>query len=163
MSGTPPVGRTAFLLGFAGLLPQVAAVVLIVIGKADRTDLAWAPLVLGYGLALVYGAVILSFLGGIWWGIAMRRDGAGQGTLAALSVVPSLVGAACVGTAAVAFSSRASVFALIALGIAILLALLVDRRLVETGEAPANWMRLRAPLSLGLGVLTIVAAVILAS
>lgn len=162
MSDTPPVGRTAFLLGFAGLLPQIAAVVLIVVGKADPTDMAWAPLVLGYGLALVYGATILSFLGGIWWGFAMRRD-AGQGALAAIAVLPSLVGAACVGIATIAFSSRASVFALLALGIAILLTLLVDRRLVEMGKAPANWMRLRAPLSLGLGGLTIVAAVILAS
>ena len=51
---------------------------------------------------------------------------------------------------------------MIALGGAILLTLPVDRHLVATGEAPANWMKLRMPLSLGLGGLTIAAGLLLA-
>ena len=156
---TPRVGRTAFLLGLAGLLPQAAAVALVAIGRRDPTDMAWVPLMVGYATALVYGAVILSFLGGIWWGFAMRRA-AGQAGLAALAVVPSLVGALCVAAAGLTVPSGGP-WPAVALGSAIMLTLPVDRHLVATGEAPANWMRLRVPLSLGLGVLTIVAGVLM--
>jgi hypothetical protein len=44
------------------------------------------------------------------------------------------------------------------LGISLIGALLVDRALVRAGIAPPGWMALRAPLSLGLGALTLVAA-----
>ena len=155
------VGRTALLLGFAGLLPPIAGVALIALGKRDPTDMAWAPLLVGYGLVLVYGAVILSFLGGIWWGFAMRRS-EGQARLAAIAVLPSLVAVACV-LAAAAMFQHGGPWPMIVLGIAILLTLPVDRHLVATGEAPANWMRLRIPLSLGLGGLTIAAGLLLAA
>lgn len=155
------VGRGALALGYAGLLPQVAAVALIGLGRRDPTDLAWIPAMLGYGLALVYGAVILSFLGGIWWGWAMART-TGQARLAVLAVLPSLVGVACIGTVAL-WPFPLTGWPAVALGSALMLTLLVDRRLVATGEAPAGWMRLRTPLSLGLGVLTIAAGVLVGS
>lgn len=159
MSEQDRVSRAAYLLGFAGLLPPLAAVALIALGRGDPTDLAWVPLLIGYGLALIYAAVILSFLGGIWWGFAMRRD-AGQGRLVALSVLPPLVAAACVGGAALTVRDGGPL-PLVVLGAAVMLTLLVDRHLVATGEAPAGWMRLRVPLSLGLGVLTIAAGLLL--
>ena len=46
---------------------------------------------------------------------------------------------------------------LVATGVAILMTLPVDRYLVRAGDAPRGWMRLRIPLSVGLGGLTIVA------
>jgi hypothetical protein len=153
------VGRTAGLLGLAGLLPPVAAIGLIAAGRRDPTDLAWIPLLVGYGLALIYAAVILSFLGGIWWGFAMRR-GTGQGRLAAVAVLPSLVAVACLGWAGATLQSGGP-WPAIVLGSAVLLTLLVDRHLVATGEAPAGWMRLRVPLSVGLGALTIAAGLLL--
>jgi len=52
-------------------------------------------------------------------------------------------------------------WSLVALGVALILTLPVDRYLVRTGEAPANWLRLRIPLSIGLGGLTIVSAALL--
>ena len=103
-------------------------------------------------LEVLYPAIILSFLGGLWWSMAMRRA-ARQGMLAVLAVVPSLVAALLV----VAAGVTASGWAVAALGIAIMLTLPVDRHLVTTGEAPAGWMALRVPLSLGLGLLTIAA------
>ena len=45
-------------------------------------------------------------------------------------------------------------------GVALIAALLVDRALVRLGLAPPGWMRLRVPLSLGLGALTIVAGLL---
>lgn len=157
----PRVGPTAYALGLAGLLPQIAAVVLILIGRRDPTDLAWIPVLMGYGLALLYGGLILSFLGGIWWNIATRRS-EGQAGLLVLAVLPALIAFACVAAAAAAFPGAPLPWSGVALGSAILLTLLVDRRLVVTGEAPANWMRLRVPLSLGLGLLTIAASVLVA-
>ena len=159
MTPPPPVGRTAMLLGFAGLLPQVAGVALIVAGGRDPTDVAWIPLMIGYATVLAYGAIILSFLGGIWWGFAMRRE-AGQARLAVLSVMPSLMAVGCLGWAGSAFGAGGAWSAAV-LGIAILLTLPVDRHLVNTGEAPSNWMRLRVPLSLGLGTLTIAAGALM--
>ena len=50
---------------------------------------------------------------------------------------------------------------LVATGSVVALTLLVDRSLVASGDAPDGWMRLRAPLSLGLGGLTILAGVLL--
>lgn len=138
------VSPTARLLGFAGLLPQLTAVALIASG-VDRIGGAW--------LALGYGGLILSFLGGIWWGFAMRRSD-GQGALAVVAVVPSLVALA---LGIVAVVRVATDWSLVALGSAIMLTLLVDRRLAALREAPAGWMGLRVPLSLGLGVLTIFA------
>lgn len=159
MTPAAPVGRSAFLLGFAGLLPQVAAVALIVVGRGYPTDLAWIPFTLGFGLAVLYPAAILSFLGGIWWGFAMRRS-AGQARLVALAVMPSLAGVACAAATAILYNSPAAGLPLIALGVSIVATLIVDRRLVVRGEAPVNWLRLRVPLSLGLGLLTISAGIV---
>lgn len=157
----PQVGGTARLLGYTGLLPQVAAVGLMLLGRRDPTDLAWLPVFGGYALALLYGSLILSFLGGIWWGFAMRREH-GQKALAVLSVLPSLVGAGCALSALIGLPQHMSGWPAVTLGSAILLTLLIDRQLAATGEAPARWMALRAPLSLGLGALTIAAGLLIA-
>jgi hypothetical protein len=146
-TGIGRVGPAAFALGFAGLLPQVAAFVSAVLGDEYR---------IGAFLAYAYGSLILSFLGGMWWGFAMRRE-EGQGRLAAVAVVPSLAALA-IGVATSVRGTHA--LSLVLLGSAILLTLPVDRHLVRTGEAPANWMRLRVPLSVGLGGLTILAGLL---
>lgn len=150
MTSPARVGRTAFLLGFAGLLPQAAAVALIIADRHGGYDLP-------YGFLYAYPSLILSFLGGIWWGYAMRRDH-GQAVLAGLAVLPSLAPLAILPTAMVSWT-----WPLILLGIALLLTLVVDAHLARTGEAPVNWMQLRLPLSVGLAGLTIVAGVLAAS
>lgn len=103
---------------------------------------------------LAQGDKYQAFLSGIWWGVAMRRL-ENQGQLAALAVLPSLASPALLPLAIMSYA-----WPLIGLGSAILLTLLVDRHLVTTGEAPAGWMELRVPLSLGLGLLTIAAGVL---
>lgn len=141
---TAMVARTALALGFAGLLPQMTATALLLGGIP-----AAAPAAFGYAL------LILSFLGGIWWGFAMRRCGdPAQGRLALLAVVPSLVGLAIL---LFAQASDSLGWPMAAAGCAILLTLPIDRMLVRRGDAPADWMRLRVPLSVGLGALTILA------
>ena len=139
----PQVSRAAMLLGFAGLLPQFLAVTLIALGGQTIV----------LSIAIAYPLIILSFLGGIWWGFAMRRH-TRQAGLAALAVVPSLVAMLLVIGLALKLATS---WILVATGVAILLTLPVDRHLARSGDAPADWMRLRVPLSVGLGGLTIVA------
>ena len=141
MTGT--VGESAMILGYAGLLPQIAAAATCAFDQTTQT---------GGVFAFGYAALILSFLGGIWWGFAMCV-GRGQDRTACLSVVPSLV------AALLFLLSAANVlslpWALVLLGSAVLLTLLVDRRLAAEGIVPDGWMALRVPLSLGLGSITI--------
>ena len=64
-SGQGAPSRLAWLLGLAGLLPFVAATALQWVSPPGWRMLAAMAL-------LSYGAVIVSFLGGIHWGLAMR-------------------------------------------------------------------------------------------
>ncbi len=141
----PPVGATARLLGGLGLLPQFAALLI-----QAQSPGAEAGKIAAFG----YASLILSFLGGIWWGFAMRRRER-QRILAVVAVLPSLVPLALVPVVVLAGWR----WALVGLGIALMLTLIVDRRLVERGDTPAGWMRLRVPLSAGLAILTLIAAV----
>ena len=149
MSERGRVGPVAWALGFAGLLPQAAVIIDWLLAPDAQGGMGRSM----SALAFVYAALILSFLGGTWWSIAMRRT-TGQGWLVAAAILPSLV-------AFGSFTFLEANFwrgrALIVVGSAIMLTLIVDRHLVLTGEAPDGWMRLRVPLSVGLGALTIVA------
>ena len=145
--GLPPVARA---LGYAGLLPQIAAVLVLATGGPSVRFTALA-------LAFAYAALILSFLGGLWWGLAASADRA-PAWLWFAAVVPSLIALASAWPWTVGLRWPGP--SLIMLGIALIVALAVDRRLVRLGIAPTDWLALRAPLSLGLGVLTIAAALL---
>ena len=137
------VGESAMILGYAGLLPQVAAAATCALDHNGA---------LGSMFAFGYAALILSFLGGIWWGFAMHV-GRGQDRTACIAVVPSLVAAALFLLSAGNVVSLP--WALVLMGSAVLLTLLVDRRLDAEGIVPDGWMTMRVPLSLGLGSITI--------
>ncbi|KQM57956.1 hypothetical protein ASE65_11575 [Sphingomonas sp. Leaf16] len=137
----PPV--PALLLGYAGLLPPIIGIALRLIDPA-RGGMMLA-------LSLLYAALILSFLGGMWWGAAAARvTGAALTLWLAIAVVPSLVALA---AGAVLFTSVVSSAAIVAAGL--LGSLLVDMALVRAGHVPPWWMRLRLPLSIGLAALTL--------
>ncbi|WP_235513265.1 MULTISPECIES: DUF3429 domain-containing protein [unclassified Sphingomonas] len=146
-SVTTPVGVRppvpALLLGYAGLLPPIIGIALRLIDPA-RGGMMLA-------LSLLYAALILSFLGGMWWGAAAARvTGAALTLWLAIAVVPSLVALA---AGAVLFTSVVSSAAIVAAGL--LGSLLVDMALVRAGHVPPWWMRLRLPLSIGLAALTL--------
>ena len=143
--GIPPIAQ---MLGLSGLLPQIAVVVLLVTGDAQGR---FSALALGYA----YAAIILSFLGGLWWGLAARAEHPPRWIWIA-AVAPSLIALASAWPWAVGLAWPGP--SLVMLGVALIAALAVDRALVARGLAPAGWMRLRVPLSLGLGGLTILAA-----
>ena len=73
---------SARLLGYSGVIPFAICAALFAWGNPE-----WQPLVLE--AFLVYGAVILSFIGGIRWGAAISGGRVRRGQLV-MSVLPSL-------------------------------------------------------------------------
>jgi hypothetical protein len=136
------VPPAAFLLGFLGAVPflGLAAAAFLADPVGD-----WALAAL-----LAYGAIILSFMGGVHWGWAMAAEEPSF-TRLGLSVVPSLLGWGGF------LLAGAMGFVVIALGFAALLWL--DLQAVAAGRAAAWYPQLRWPLtvivvvSLGLGAL----------
>ena len=142
------VGESPLILGYAGLLPQIAAAATCFFGGTSD---------IGPMFAFGYATLILSFLGGIWWGFAMMTA-EGQGRIACWAVVPSLFGA---GLILLSIAHVLSLnWALVLLGSAVMMTLLIDRRLVDAHIAPDGWLAMRIPLSIGLGTLTILCGVI---
>ena len=74
----------AYVLGYLGLLPFVAAALAVWFAPPAASAFASRAL-------LTYGAVILSFLGAVHWGLAMQSSQAGRDRQLALSVLPALV------------------------------------------------------------------------
>ncbi|GAA0737282.1 DUF3429 domain-containing protein [Sphingomonas japonica] len=147
---TRSIPSPARLLGFAGLLPQVAAVVVQAIGEPGTLFTAQA-------FAFAYAALIFSFLGGMWWGIAAMADRA-PGWLWIAAVAPSLIALAACAPWMTGGTWPGPSSAL--LGIAIVATLWVDRRLAADRLVPPWWIKLRVPLSLGLGGLTLVSGLL---
>lgn len=143
----PTIAR---LLGFAGLLPHIA-VVLVLLER--NPELRFSALSMGYA----YAALILSFLGGIWWGLAARAEKAPDWLWIA-AVMPSLIALASAVPWATGYAWPGP--SLIVIGVALIAALGVDWQLQRSGLAPDWWLRLRVPLSLGLGTLTIAMALL---
>lgn len=141
-ASTPSLSKTARVLGYAGLLPQLVCVGLLATGHEWR----YAALAGGYA----YAAAIFSFLGGVWWGQAVASSRATAGAYA-LAVMPSLIAVALFMPWSFGWEWPGP--ALLYLGALILGSPLIDRAL---GFARADFLQLRWHLSIGLGVLTIV-------
>ncbi len=84
LDATTRPGRTAWALGLAGLIPFVSLAALQSVSPPGWRMLAASAL-------LTYGAIIVSFLGGIHWGLAMRESKASVQWLI-WGVTPSLLG-----------------------------------------------------------------------
>ncbi|QKG70502.1 DUF3429 domain-containing protein [Erythrobacter mangrovi] len=142
---------TPRLLGLAGLLPQLACVLILYLGPIE---LRYAAQAIAFG----YAALIFSFLGGMWWGIAAAAPAAERrqalGWLWIAAVVPSLI--ALGAYLPWVFGKTWPEPSLVMLGAAILMSPAVDAKLGPL--APRWWMALRVPLSLGLGAMTVAAA-----
>ncbi len=143
----PP--RPALLLGAAGLLPPLVALGAMLLARRPEQDLAFRA-------AGAYGAVILSFLGGAWWGIAASRGHPRDLPYwLGLAVLPALAG-----FAIVVFLGPLS---LMLLALLFLGCLWVDRELGRRFVAPTWWLPMRLPLSLcmaGIYVMIAVARVV---
>ncbi len=138
-STTPPAGQPdvaapsalAHALGAGGLVPFVGLA--LVLWLVPPEPAAWVA------LALVgYGALIVSFLGGIHWGVAMARRQATTGHLA-WGVTPSLLAWPALLMPAYA--------ALPWLGLLLIVCYGVDRRLYAAAGL-GHWLTLRWRLSM---------------
>lgn len=138
---------TARLLGYAGLLPQIACVALVALGSEYR----FTALFIGF----VYPAIIFAFLGGVWWGQALSKTGHASAFVYILAVLPSLISAALFIPFLEGWEWPGP--ALLYLGAFIAASPMIDRAL---GYAAKDFMQLRWHLSLGLGLLSIALGVL---
>jgi len=144
-SAGPPIPAIALSLGYAGLLPQALALALVLFGGPT-----WKFAALS--LAFTYAALIFSFLGGVWWGLAARSNTPLPRWIWLAAVTPALIALASAWPWASGGEWPGP--SLLGLGIAIGLSVIVDIRLRRRGLTPPRWLALRMPLSLGLGGLT---------
>lgn len=152
-SRTQEIPRPALVLGIGGLLPFAATAVAVwyqpEIGDTNSslTISRFALHALG-----AYGAVILSFLGGVRWGKLLDDEARlDQWGPLALSVLPSLV-AWC----SLLLPPSSMLILLIA---GFVTQYVLDRAAVRRGELPAWFGRLRLILSSG-AVLSLIAALL---
>jgi hypothetical protein len=131
------IPQAALVLGVAGLVPFVAA--------AIQIATAWplGPRMTGPALFHLgaYGACILSFMGGVQWGLAVAAgaEGADAARRYGASVVPALIAWAGL------YLGAQTGLLLLALGFAVLLA--YDLVAVTRREAPRWYGRLRIGLT----------------
>jgi hypothetical protein len=137
-------------LGYAGLLPQAAALLLLATGSLEYRFSALA-------LAFAYAALVFSFLGALWWGLAAAQPDSAPEWVWVAGVLPSLIALATCVPWAIGTEWPGPSLVVLALGIAG--SALVDRRLTQLGLCPARWLHLRVRLSLGLGALTALCAI----
>ncbi len=126
-SGPPPL---AWALGLAGLIPFVAGAGWLLLAPAEP---------MAVRALAAYAATIVSFLGGIHWGLVMARaGGAAAGAQLVWGVVPSLI--------AWPALLLPAAWSLALLAAALVLCFMVDRRSYP-GLGLAAWLPLRALLS----------------
>jgi ABC-type proline/glycine betaine transport system permease subunit len=121
----------ALLLGLAGVLPFWAAPLAI------WWDPTWWEV--AHHQQLVYGALILSFLGGVHWGVALKTGDRGWSRFV-WSVLPSLIG-----WLAHAFEHHGILILICGFGTA----WSIDRLSALAEDLPVWYQRLRALLSVG--------------
>ncbi|MDT9001226.1 DUF3429 domain-containing protein [Paucibacter sp. APW11] len=125
-----PLNPVAERLGYAGLLPFVLGALLVWLVRADAHPYVTAML-------SSYAAVVLSFLGGIHWGLAFRQNIPSPQPFV-WGVVPSLLA-----WIAVVMPAYAG---LVVHGVMLVVCYLVDRRSYPALGASA-WLTLRFRLS----------------
>lgn len=130
----------AVALGLGGLIPFVAIAAGILLFPSD------VPVPRLVQAVIAYGAVILSFLGAVHWGLALADDRLAVPGHArtlrlrlALGVLPALVGWAALLIPMVA----SPLLALVVLLIGFVLTALAEARATRDGLMPPGYMRLR--------------------
>ncbi|MEW6098409.1 MAG: DUF3429 domain-containing protein [Pseudomonadota bacterium] len=129
-AGAQAPNPVALKLGYAGLLPFLIGAALVWLVHAEVQP--YATLLLAG-----YGAVIVSFLGGIHWGLGFRQQVPSPGPFV-WGVVPSLVA-----WVAVVMPAYAG---LVVLGVMLVVCYLVDRRAYPR-HGLAAWLTLRFRLT----------------
>jgi len=128
-----PIPDMPALLGWGGLIPFGLAA----LGTHSGVD---ALVLYGFIGGTAYGAIILSFLGAVHWGLAMQDDRSPYWYV--WSITPALMGF----SSLLIFDVNLRILALMPL---FGLAWSVDRQAANRGLIPAWYMRLRTLLTVG--------------
>ncbi len=132
MQDVSHIPRPAFVLGWLGVIPFAAFALLVVTGGVLPRGSATSGLVL-------YGTIILSFMGGAQWGLSMVTGGGAMRTRLAISVLPAL--------AAFGLWFLPATEALLGLAAVFVALLLYDIATARVGAAPAWYPALRIQLT----------------
>ena len=122
-------------LGYGGVIPFVALALSIALGF----ELEGLGIPDASGKLLAYGAVIISFIGAVHWGLAMHAERSRQTRLYVYSVVPALV--------AWAWYFVAVQIALFGMAATIVVMYFVDRFLLAD-LVPAGYLKIRLHLTI---------------
>lgn len=128
LTDAPKIARH---LGFAGVLPFYLGAIALWTADESAQDAALA-------VTMIYGAVILSFVGAVHWGRALAEPASDVGL--AWSVAPALLGW-------IAAAWMESLPGLILLIVGFWAAFVVDARAARDGRFPAWYLTLRKHLS----------------
>lgn len=139
------------LLGLSGILPQLLCLALALMGTT------LIPPGGAQAAGLAYAALILSFLGGLWWMGALQQ-GVREFLPYLLSVLPSLIGWAVLG--AQAAGADVTRQGLLLVGLCLLLSPMVDRGFARRIPMPPGWITLRRMMATGLGLATLALALV---
>lgn len=134
------IPKPALVLGIGGLIPFVVIPLIAALGGDGELPADIRAYVSIFSMKL-YAAAILSFMGGVQWGLAMRTPHAGGGSWRryGMSVLPALVA-----WAALLLAQRDG---LALLGAGFVLLLIYDLWTIRKGEAPGWYERLRLGLT----------------
>ncbi|WP_158215739.1 DUF3429 domain-containing protein [Notoacmeibacter marinus] len=137
---------TAHLLVFGGYLPFLVLTLFFLFPDI-------APLTRSGSLIMLigYGAVILSFLGGIRWGFATARNDQASARELLTSVVPSLIAWMCL--------TLPSAPALFLLAVTFVWHFFWDRRHAERHDLPAWFLPLRLRVTVAVAPTLLIAAI----
>ncbi|MBB3955723.1 DUF3429 domain-containing protein [Novosphingobium sediminicola] len=145
----PSLPPSLTMLGLAGIAPQA----ICVLAALFVPDWRWFAIAAG----CCYAAVILSFLGGMWWMAALignRRDSVSF----LVAVMPSLIGWGAM--LPWCFGWRWPGPSLLVLAACLPASPLVDYKLKACAQLPLAWLRLRVVMAGGLGLTTLALALI---
>ena len=123
-----------YVLGLAGLIPFWGLAFVVVFAEKSLSFSALK-------LQIAYGAIILSFLGGIHWGIAVQSIEKATWSRMGWGIILSLVGWGAIFTP--------HIYSIAILGMALFSALVVDLKLVDNYSEGAWYRTLRFILSFG--------------
>jgi hypothetical protein len=141
------IAPMAARLGYAGLIPFAGLALAALLGPA--------PLAVDAAFALgAYGATILAFLGGVYWGLTIASPAANPRSapvFLAVGTIPQLLGWLAL-LAPAPFGHLLTAGGLIAL-------LAADRAVVSRSLAPGWFLALRWPLSLGAALCLLTAGI----
>ena len=147
-----PLPRPLIVFGFAGILPQLIFLALVLHGGSER----WFAL----AAACFYAALILSFLGGLWWMAAML-GGLRSSWPYGLAIAPSLIGLATLLPWNLGWNWPGP--SLVVLAFALLISPVIDYILAPHANFPHGWLWLRFTMAGLLGSLTLIIATVGAS